>query len=107
VRGLSERDSRCVHSDDENTNRDKMMTVLQSNKTKLVCTIGPASDSRQLIEKTFLSRVENPAAVLIPTTSGTAARGITRVRLSIWILAASPSQKNVPGAYVFIWCLAH
>ncbi len=44
--------------------------------------------------ETFLSRVENPAAVLIPTTSGNAARGITRVRLSIWILAASPSQKT-------------
>jgi len=49
--GLSGHDSQCVQSDDYNTNRDKMMTFLQSNKTKLVCTIGPASDSLQMIEK--------------------------------------------------------
>lgn len=51
MHGLSERDSQCVQSDDKNIKRDKMMTILQANKTKLVCTIGPASDSPQMIEK--------------------------------------------------------
>lgn len=45
------------------------------------------------IEK-LLSEVKNPAAVLIPTTSGHTATSITRVRLPIWILAVSSSAKT-------------
>ena len=51
MHGLSAHDSQCVQSDDKNINRDKKMTILQANKTKLVCTIGPASNSTQMIEK--------------------------------------------------------
>jgi pyruvate kinase len=45
------------------------------------------------IEK-LLSKVEDPAAVLVPTTSGHTARSITRVRLPSWILAVSSSEKR-------------
>lgn len=45
------------------------------------------------VEK-LLSDVKNPAAVLIPTTSGHTATSITRVRLPIWILAVSSSAKT-------------
>jgi len=45
------------------------------------------------IEK-LLSEVKNPAAVLIPTTSGHTATSITRVRLPIWILAVSSFTKT-------------
>lgn len=44
------------------------------------------------IEK-FLKSVEDPAAVFIPTTSGHTARSVTRARLPVWILSASPSTK--------------
>jgi pyruvate kinase len=44
--------------------------------------------------ESILSQIKNPAAVLIPTNSGHTARNITRVRLPIWILAASPSAKT-------------
>ena len=45
------------------------------------------------IEK-LLSKVKDPAAVLVPTTSGHTARSITRVRLPSWILAVSSSEKR-------------
>jgi len=45
------------------------------------------------VEK-LLSDVKNPAAVLIPTTSGHTATSITRVRLPIWVLAVSSSAKT-------------
>lgn len=44
--------------------------------------------------ETILSQVDNPSAVLIPTTSGHTARNITRLRLPVWILAASLSEKT-------------
>ena len=44
--------------------------------------------------ESFLAELKNPAAVLIPTASGHTARNITRVRLPVWILAASPSRKT-------------
>jgi len=45
------------------------------------------------VEK-LLSKVEDPAAVLIPTTSGHTARSITRVRLPKWVLAVSAFEKT-------------
>ncbi len=45
------------------------------------------------IEK-FLKSVEDPAAVFIPTSSGQTARSVTRARLPVWILSASPSAKT-------------
>ena len=44
--------------------------------------------------ETLLSEVKNPAAVLIPTTSGHTATSITRVRLPIWVMAVSSSAKT-------------
>jgi len=44
--------------------------------------------------ETILREVDNPAMVLIPTTSGDTARSITRVRLPIWIVAVSPLLKT-------------
>ena len=45
------------------------------------------------IEK-FLKSVEDPVAVFIPTSSGQTARSVTRARLPVWILSASPSAKT-------------
>lgn len=44
--------------------------------------------------ESFVEEIKDPAAVLVPTTSGDTARNITRVRLPIWILAASPLAKT-------------
>jgi len=42
----------------------------------------------------ILSKVESPAGVLTPTTSGYMARSLTRFRLPVWIIAVSTSFKT-------------
>ncbi len=42
----------------------------------------------------ILSKVDSPAGVLAPTSSGSMARSLTRFRLPVWILAVSSSLKT-------------
>jgi len=58
------------------------------NKTKIVCTIGPASDSIEVLEQLL------NAGILVSTISGDTARNITRFRLPVWITAFSPSKST-------------
>ena len=66
---------------------------LASNKTKLVCTIGPASDSPGVMLQIHL----NPDAVIVSTATGNEARLISRFKMPVWVAAVSCDAATCQG----------
>lgn len=67
-----------------------------SNKSYATNTVAPASCSLDIIAPSVKQSVYrlNPAAVLIPTRSGSTARNIARYHLPVWVVGVSKKSKT-------------